>query len=295
MVSLMIVVPLSYWIYFIILILFLLFIDLWVLHRKPHLISFKEACLTSLGWISIALIFNVWVYIKLGQEAGIDFFAGYLLEKSLSVDNLFIFILIFSYFKVASEDKYRILFYGIVSAIVMRAVLIFGGIALVQHFHGVFFIFGLFLIFTGCKLAFQTKEEFHPEQSYIYRFFKYTFPKISKNLMVLIMIEVTDLIFALDSVPAIFGITLDPFIVFTSNIFAILGLRSLFFALEPFMNRFHLLHYALSAILVLIGMKMFFHDWITIPTWITLSLMLAFLVAAVVGSILMPLEKNQKK
>jgi tellurite resistance protein TerC len=288
-------VPISYWIYFTILILFLLFIDLWVLHKKPRAISFKEACFTSLGWISIALCFNVWVYFAMGYQAGIDFFAGYLLEKSLSIDNLFIFILIFSFFKVATEDKYRILFFGIISAIVMRALLIFGGLALIRNFNGIFIMFGLFLIFTGYKLAVQTKEEFHPEKSYIYRLFKYAFPQISKNLMVLVMIEITDLIFALDSVPAIFGITLDPFIVFTSNIFAILGLRSLFFALEPFMNRFHLLHFALSAILILIGIKIFLHDWILIPTWVTLSLMLGIIVSAIAGSVLMPIEKNQEK
>jgi tellurite resistance protein TerC len=296
-----------HWIVFNLIIFTLLGIDLWNSWRRPHEIETKEAVWTSLAWISLALLFNLWLYREFGKEPALAFFTGYLLEKSLSVDNLFVFLIIFSHFKVPAHAKHTVLFYGILGAVLMRAALIFGGITLISTFGWIFYIFGAFLIYTGFKLAFKKDEEIIKiEENIAHRtlsYFMATTPKyhdgafvIKKEnkwtatplLIVLLLIEMTDLIFALDSVPAILGITTDPFIVYTSNIFAILGLRSLFFVLEQKMNSFHLLHYALAAILIFIGVKMLVADWIHIPVPLTLGILVFLLFLACLGSVLFP-------
>lgn len=307
-------VTLTHWIGFSLLILFLLGIEVRQFSHQPHAIGFKEALFKSIGWISIALLFNLWIYFAFGLSPALDFFTGYLMEKSLSVDNLFVFLLIFAHFRVPEEAKHRVLFYGVLGAIVMRAALIWGGIALVSSFQWIFILFGLFLILTGTRLAFSfsQKNEQKEERQQIYTWLKKWLPftedfvgnaffikRVKKNktqvkkkewvatplFAVLISIELTDLIFALDSVPAILGITTEPFIVYTSNIFAILGLRALFFALASMIHRFHLMHYALAFILVFIGCKMTLINYIHIPTGITLLTLVTALAIAIIGSL----------
>lgn len=301
-----------HWVWFNVLILCLLGFDLWRFFRNPHPIGIKEALITSVGWISLALFFNIWIYFRFGSQPALDFFTGYLVEKSLSIDNLFIFLLLFNHFRVPETAKHEVLFYGVLGAIIMRALLIWGGITLIHYFEWAFVLFGVFLIITGIRLAFNTPNEEKKEESAIYTWLKKTFPFtdiyhgnsfiIQQNgkwiatplLAVLILIETTDLIFALDSVPAILGITTEPFIVYTSNIFAILGLRSLFFALEGVMKAFYLLHYALSFILTFIGFKMIFAHYIHIPTWITLLVLIASISLAIGASLLYPSNHVKK-
>jgi tellurite resistance protein TerC len=298
-------VTLYHWIGFTLLITILLGMDLIRFYRDPHPIGIKEALLTSFGWIFLALLFNGWIYLTFGIGPALDFLTGYLVEESLSIDNLFIFLMIFAHFKVPETAKHQVLFYGVLGAIIMRALLIWGGIALVQHVDWIFLLFGFFLIVTGIRLAFKHETEEEVEENRIYRWLKKYIPFTSYQantfivkqngqwmatplLAVLILIETTDLVFALDSVPAILGITTEPFIVFTSNVFAILGLRSLFFALEGIMKAFHLLHYALAFILVFIGIKMILTDMIHIPTWITLIILFSTLSLTIIGSWLFP-------
>lgn len=301
---------LSHWIGFNLLILALLGIDLWRFFRHPHRIGIQEALLTSVGWICLALLFNGWIYLTFGFQPALDFFTGYLLEKSLSIDNLFVFLLLFTHFNVPETAKHPVLFYGILGAIVMRALLIWGGIALIGYFEWIFVVFGIFLVITGIRLAFNTEKKEVAEESTIYTWLKKWFPftdhyignrfivqqegrwVATPLLAVLILIETTDFMFALDSVPAILGITTEPFIVYTSNIFAILGLRSLFFALEGIMKAFYLLHYALAFILVFIGCKLMIVNYLHIPTWLTLVILFISITSAIVVSLLYPLSKE---
>lgn len=302
-----------HWTIFIVLVLGLLILDLWKSFRNPHRIAMKEALLTSLGWVSLAFAFNLWIYFEFGYDAALAFLTGYLLEESLSVDNLFVFLLIFSHFRIPEQAKHSVLFYGILGAIIMRAGLIWGGIKLVATFSWMFYVFGAFLIYSGYKLAFKEDTEIQLEKKWIYRFLSKIFPFThtyhgssffvqragkwvgTPLLIVLALVETTDLIFALDSVPAILGITTNPFIVYTSNIFAILGLRSLFFVLEESMQRFYLLHYALALILVLIGVKMLLINIIHIPVIATLCIILLLIGMALYGSYLFPEKSTQKK
>lgn len=299
-------VSLVHWFLFNFVILIFLGLDLWRFYRYPHPMGVKEAILTSLGWIFLAFLFNIWIYFRFGSDPAIDFLTGFLIEKSLSIDNLFIFLIIFAHFKVPEEAKFEVLFYGVLGAIVMRALLIWGGIALVNNFEWILIFFGLFLVFTGVRLVFHTKKEEEIEQSRFYLWLIKKLPMIdyyvgnaffvrlngrwvvTPLLVVLILIETTDLIFALDSVPAILGITTDAFIVYTSNIFAILGLRALFFALEGMMKNFYLLHYALGFILVFIGFKMIFASYVHIPTWVALIVLFISVATAIVASLLFP-------
>lgn len=295
-----------HWYIFIGLVLGLLSIDLWRSYKNPHPIKIKEALFTSIFWISLSLLFNLWIYFEFGSEAALAFLTGYLLEESLSVDNLFVFILIFSHFKTPDSSKHTVLFYGILGAILMRAGMIWGGIQLVSHFSWMFYIFGIFLIYSGYKLAFKQETDIKLEEKWIYKFLSKIFPFtpeysngnffIKKNetwyatplVLVLALIETTDLIFAIDSVPAILGITTNTFIVYTSNIFAVLGLRSLFFVLESSLNRFSFLHYALALILVLLGFKMLLSHIIHIPTSLTLGI-----IALLIGLSLLPFSKQK--
>jgi tellurite resistance protein TerC len=245
------------WIAFNIFVLAMLALDLGVFHRKAHVINIKEALIWSAIWIFMALLFNLGVYLWWGRRVALEFLTGYLIEKSLSVDNIFIFLLIFSYFEVPPLYQHKVLFWGILGALIMRAVFIATGVMLIQQFHWVIYIFGAFLIVAGMKMALQKGKEIHPEKNPVLRLFRRCMP-VTKDyedgkfivkragrylatplLIVLLMVETTDVIFAVDSIPAILAITLDPFIVYTSNVFAILGLRALYFAVAGMMRLFH--------------------------------------------------------
>lgn len=293
-------------------ILAMLALDLGVINKKDHTTTFKEAIAWSAIWITLALLFNLFIYFWRGPADALAFLAGYLIEESLSVDNLFVFLLIFKYFNVPSLYLHRVLFWGILGAIVLRALFIAGGIALVTRFHWVIYLFGAFLIFTGIKMAFQKDKELNPESNPVLRVFRHFFPVsdqyeggkffIRRNniltatplFIVLLFVEITDVIFAVDSIPAVFSITLDPFIVYTSNIFAILGLRSLFFVLAGMMDRFHYLQYGLSAILVFVGVKMLISDIYDIPIAIALGVLVLLLGIAIVSSLIWPKQQETK-
>ena len=293
------------WVGFNLFILFLLTIDLKVLNRKPHEISIKESLMWSGVWIGISLLFNIGVYFWFGRESALQFFTGYLIEKSLSIDNLFVFLLLFSYFKVPAKYQHEVLFWGILGALLMRGSLILLGAALITRFHWILYIFGLFLVVTGVNMAFQDeKKEVHPERNIVVRFFKKFFsvtPGYHEEkffvktggkrygtllLIVLIVIETTDLLFAVDSIPAIFAITQDSFIIYTSNVFAILGLRSLYFALAGIMDLFYYLRHGLSVVLTFIGLKMLLMGYVNIPIGLALGVVGTVLLIAVAASVI---------
>lgn len=262
------------WLGFNLFVLVLLALDLGVLHRKGKEVGIREALLLSLGYFVLALLFGVGVYHFLGANAGVEFFTGYLLEKSLSVDNIFVFVLIFSHFSVPAPYQHRVLFWGILGALVMRATMILTGAAILESFHWVIYVFGAFLIFTGAKMLVTINQEPDLEGNRLVRLIRrhlrvtegYQGSRffvrrggllyLTPLMLVLILVEVSDVIFALDSIPAIFAITTDPFIVYTSNVFAILGLRALYFALVGIIHRFHYLKYGLSLVLMVVGAKM---------------------------------------
>lgn len=288
---------------FLALIAVLLIIDLGIFNRKAHRITVKEALAWTVIWIAVAMAFNVFIYFWHGHDAALEFLTGYLLEKSLSVDNLFVFLILFTYFCVPKENWHRVLFYGIVGAILMRGLFIGVGIAVISAFHWVLYIFGFILIITAVRIVIKKDEEVHPENNPILRFFRKILP-VSKEydgakfftringklvatplFIVLIAIETTDVVFAMDSVPAIFGITLDPFIVFTSNIFAILGLRALFFAIAGVIENIYYLKYGLAIILGFIGVKIFLElVHYEIPIFIALGFVAAVLAVAITAS-----------
>ncbi|MCA1625798.1 MAG: TerC family protein, partial [Acidobacteria bacterium] len=266
--------PMWVWIFFFAVVLIALFVDVGIVNRTAHAPTRRETFAWSAVWLSLALLFNVFILWQFGINHAKLFFTGYLIELSLSIDNLFVFLLIFTYFKVPKKFQHRVLFWGIMGALVMRMVMIFAGAALVERFHWILYIFGVFLIYTGIKMFSDDEESFHPEKSRMISLVT-RFVRISKHyegdkfivnidgkrtgtllLLVLITVEFSDLIFAVDSIPAIFGITTDKFIVYTSNIFAILGLRTFFFLLADLADRFHFLKYALGFILSFIGVKM---------------------------------------
>lgn len=299
-----------WWIGFNAFVLLLLALDLGVFHRKAHAVSTKEAAIWSAVWVALSLLFNLFLYLQWGAQFATEFLTGYLIEKSLSVDNLFVFVLIFSYFKVPPRYQHRILFWGILGALVMRASLIGIGAYLLANFHWVIYIFGGFLVFTGVKMALDKGHEIEPEHNPVLRILRKRFPVtetyhdqkffvrqfgktfITPMFIVLILIESTDLLFALDSIPAIFAVTKDTFIVYTSNIFAILGLRSLYFLLANVITKFYLLRYGLAFILVYIGVKMLLTFFsIEIDTVVSLTVIAAVLVGSSLLSILFP-QKN---
>jgi tellurite resistance protein TerC len=299
-----------WWVVFNIFVLAMLALDLGVFHRNAHVVKFKEALLWSAVWVCLAFLFFLGIFFWRGREPALEFLAGYLIEESLSIDNLFVFLLIFSYFRVPSLYQHKILFWGILGALIMRAVFIFAGITLVQKFHWIIYLFGAFLIFTGIKMALQKDKKIHPEKNPVLFLFQKIMPVAEHNedgkffikregrrlttplFVVLLVVETTDVIFAVDSIPAVLAVTLDPFIVYTSNVFAILGLRSLYFALAGMMALFHYLHYGLSAILVFVGAKMLFADFYKIPVSIALGVVAGFLAVSVIASILHPREKE---
>lgn len=293
-----------FWIIFNAAIVILLIIDLKVLHYKPTAVSFKEALAMSAFWIGLALLFNGGIYWFRGREDALNFFTGYLIELSLSVDNLFVFLMVFTYFDVPKHLIHKVLFWGVLSAIIMRATFILAGIALIQKFHWIIYIFAIFLIYSGFRIAFKEKEDIDFRQNFflkqLLRFIPFTssyekgqffIKKGSKTMatplfLVLLVIETADIIFALDSIPAIIGITKDPLIVYTSNIFAILGLRTMYFALAQTMQLFHYLHYGLAFILTFVGVKMLIEAWVTIPVIYTLGVIALALIVSILASIL---------
>jgi tellurite resistance protein TerC len=302
---------LSFWIVFNVFVVLMLVLDLTVFHRKPHAVRFREALLFSVMWVGLAAGFALFVYYWRGRATALEFVTGYLIEESLSVDNLFIFLLIFRYFRVPSNYQHKVLFWGIIGALVMRGIFIFAGVSLIRRFHWIIYVFGIFLIYTGVQLFRQKNQEIHPEQNPVLRLFRRWIPVTpdyvggrftvrqpglyaTPLLLVLIVVETTDVIFAADSIPAILAITHDPFIVYTSNVFAILGLRSLYFALAGLMEAFHFLHYGLSAILVFIGVKMLISSYYPIPTEYALIVVGAVLLISVVASLLMPPKEKKK-
>lgn len=294
------------WAGFIAFVLLMLAIDLGVFHRKAHEISVKEAAVWSAVWVSLSLVFNLLVYVWFGAERALEFTAGYLIEKALSVDNIFVFVIIFSTFAVPAVYQHRILFWGVLGALVMRAMFILAGGAFIQRFHWAIYVFGGILTVTGIKLLLQRDQEMHPEKNPIVRLFQKIFPltheleggrfTVVRNgrryattlLLALVAVEVTDLIFAVDSIPAIFAITTDPFIVFTSNIFAILGLRSLYFLLAGVINKFTYLKVGLSLVLIFVGIKMLMTDIYKLPILASLLIIAGILTISIVASWLKP-------
>jgi tellurite resistance protein TerC len=302
--------PLLY-VLFTVFIIALLVVDLGLIQRKTHEVKIKEALGWSAVWISLALLFNVGLFFWRGQEPALQFLTGYLIELSLSVDNLFVFLLIFMYFKVPAAYQHKVLFWGILGAQIMRGLLIGVGVVLISQFHWILYLFGLFLVFTGIKMGVQEDEaEVRPDRNIFVRFFKKVMPVTpgyhgarffvkqegrhyaTLLLIVVIVLETTDLLFALDSIPAVFAITTDPFIVYTSNICAILGLRSLYFALAGMMNLFHYLKIGLSVVLSFVGLKMLLAEVFPIPIGIALGVVGALLVLSVVASIIWPKQEK---
>jgi tellurite resistance protein TerC len=290
------------WAGFVVFVVAMLALDLGVFHRKAHVVRFREAAAWSAVWIALALVFNAWIWRTFGAERGLEFLTGYLVEKSLSIDNIFVFLVVFSSLAIPAVHQHRVLFWGILSALVLRAAMIFAGAALLARFHWLVYVFGLFLVATGVKLFLARRETAHPEDGLAMRLARRLVPSTPRLdggrfftvengrrvatplFMALLLVEVTDVVFALDSIPAIFAITTDPFIVFTSNIFAILGLRSLFFLLAGLVDRFRYLKVGLSAVLVFVGAKMIAVDVYPIPPAVSLVVIATLLGASVVAS-----------
>jgi tellurite resistance protein TerC len=294
------------WAGFVGLVFVFLALDLGVFHRKAHAVSFREALVWSAVWFSLALVFCGFVYLKFGGTRGVEFLTGYLIEWSLSVDNLFVFVVIFSAFRIPSLHQHRVLFWGILSALVLRAGMIFLGAVMIERFHWLIYVFGGFLILTGLKLAWQRGKEMRLEDQFAFRVLARLIPATNTMegtrfvikrdgrryatplLFALLLIEVTDVIFAVDSIPAIFAVTTDPFIVFTSNIFAILGLRSLYFLLAGAADRFHYLKPGLAVVLIFIGAKMAIVDFVKIPALVSLGVVAIVLATAIGASLARP-------
>lgn len=291
---------------FTLLVFLLLAIDLGVFHRRPHAVRFAEALTWSGVWIALALLFNGVVYGVFGRERALEFLTGYLIEKALSVDNIFVFLMLFAFFAVAKQHQHRVLFWGVLGALVMRGLFIFAGAALLARFHWVMYVFGGLLVVTAIKLMLQRAEEVHPERNPVYRLFRRVVPMTAEEhgsrflvvrnrklyatplLMVLVTVEATDVVFAVDSIPAIFAVTRDPFIVYTSNVFAILGLRALYFVLAGVMDRFHYLKPALALVLAFVGVKMLIDGVYPIPITASLAVIASILAVAILASVLRP-------
>ena len=291
------------WAGFLLFVFAMLAIDLGVFHRKAHEVSLKEAAVWSSVWVSMALVFNVGVYIWFGSERALEFTTGYVIEKALSVDNIFVFVVVFSAFAIPPVYQHRVLFWGVLGALAMRAGFIVLGGAFIQRFHWAIYVFGGILVITGVKLMLQRNEEIHPEKNLVVRAFarlvpvvhdfaggKFTLVRdgrrfVTPLLLALVAVEVTDLIFAVDSIPAIFAITTDPFIVFTSNIFAILGLRSLYFLLAGVIDKFVYLKFGLSCVLIFVGAKMLLVDVYKLPIVASLAIIAGILAISIGASL----------
>lgn len=299
----------TWWIGFNALVLVLLALDLGVFNRKAHAVSVKEALGWSAVWITLAVSFGLWIGSSMGRQSMLEFYAGYLVEQALSVDNLFVFILVFGYFRIPSELQHRVLFWGILGALIMRGAMIGAGALLIAKFHAIIYVFGAFLVYTGFKMAFGGESEVEPESNPVIRLVRRFVPITTRFhgesffirepitpggaaklvatplFVVLILVETTDVVFALDSIPAIFGVTRDPFLVYTSNVFAILGLRSMYFVLANVIGKFHLLKYGLSVVLSFVGVKMLVSEIWPIPIGISLGVVAGVLISSVLLSL----------
>jgi tellurite resistance protein TerC len=294
------------WVAFNAFILLAVVLDLRVFHRKPHKSSVKEATLWSVVWVSIAVLFGIGVHYLLGAQAALEYFTGYLIEKALSVDNLFLFLVIFRAFSVDERQQQRLLQWGIFGALLMRGVMIAAGAALIERFSWLLYLLGAFLVYAGIHMLFAKKESIRPEQNSIFRFAtkhlrvthdyqgEHYFVRRAGKLfatplfVILLVVEITDITLAVDSIPAIFGITHDPFIVYTSNVFAILGLRALYFLLAGVLGRMRYLTAGLSCVLVFIGAKMIVEPWIHVSVQVSLSTVAAILLVSLAASLLIP-------
>ena len=295
------------WVGFNVFVLVMLALDLGVFHRKSHVVSFREAMGWTIAWVTLALLFNAGIWYYAGAQKALEFTTGYLIEYSLSVDNIFVFALLFSYFAVPPKFQHRVLFWGILGALVMRAIMIGAGSVLIAKFDWIIYVFGAFLILTGIKMIFKREEEIHPERNPVVRWFKKLMPVTSDYredkffvrengvrmatplFVVLLLVEISDVIFAVDSIPAIFAVTTDPFIVYTSNVFAILGLRSLYFALAGVLDKFHYLKIGLGVVLTFVGVKMLLaHTAWKIDTLVSLGVIVLTLATSVVLSLVWP-------
>jgi tellurite resistance protein TerC len=288
----------------------MLALDLGVFNRRIHAPSVREAGVWSAVWITLALIFNGLIWQAEGTQKGLEWFTGYVLEKSLSVDNLFVFVLVFRSFQVDLRHQHRVLFWGVLGALIMRAAMILAGTALLNRFEWMMYVFGAFLVYTGLKMLLATEEDADPTQYPLVRAFRRLVPYdetggherfwvvregkrlATPMLLVLITIEVTDLVFAVDSIPAVLAVSRDPFVVYTSNIFAIMGLRSLYFLLAKMMDRFHRLKTGLAVVLAFVGVKMCIAQWVHIPVQISLLVIAAVLAGSVVASLAWPAEQD---
>jgi tellurite resistance protein TerC len=300
---------LLFWILFNLFVLVMLALDLGVFHRRAHTVRFKEALAWSAAWISMAAVFSIIVLYWHGRASSLEFITGYVIELSLSVDNLFVFLVIFRYFKVPAHDQHKVLFWGIVGALVMRGIFILAGVTLINRFHWIIYVFGALLIYSGFKLLRQGETEIHPEHNPILRIFRRYVP-VTKDyvgdkffirkpglfatplFVVLLVVETTDVLFAVDSIPAVLAITRDAFIVYTSNVFAIMGLRSMYFALAGLIEMFRYLHYGLAVVLMFVGVKMIGSNYLQMPTWVALGVVVVVLGIAVVASILNPKKQT---
>ncbi|MGH7788675.1 MAG: TerC family protein [Candidatus Binatia bacterium] len=301
------------WVAFHVFVFALLAIDLGVFHRQAHEVSLREAAGWSITWVVLSLAFNAGVYYFMGAHAGLEFLTGYLIEKALSVDNIFVFVLIFSYFKVPGRYQHRILFWGILGALILRGAMIGAGAYLIQQFHWITYVFGAFLVFTGIRMAFHDGAQLEPEANPVIKlmrrfmpitnryhgqkFFAHEAPagtagparRVATPLFVVLMlVETTDIVFAVDSIPAIFAVTTNPFLVYTSNIFAILGLRAMYFLLAGVIQKFHYLQLGLSVVLTFVGVKMLIADFYKVPIGVSLTVIASVLTISVVASLVFP-------
>jgi tellurite resistance protein TerC len=294
------------WTLFTLFVFFMLALDLGVFHRRAHAVRLREAAAWSAVWVGLAVAFNLGVAHYFGSQKALEFLTGYLIEWSLSVDNLFVFLVVFSYFNVPSRCQHRLLFWGILGALGMRAVLIAAGSLLVQRFHWILYVFGVILVVTALRLLLSSEEGVHPERNPVVRLFRRLYP-VTKDyedcrlfvrrerrwwatplFVVLLVVETTDLVFALDSIPAIFAVTTDPFIIYTSNVFAILGLRSLFFLLAGVMAYFRFLRIGLAGVLAFIGVKLLISHWVAVPIGVSLGVIASLLALSVLASVILP-------
>ena len=292
------------YIIFNIFILALLALDLGVFNRKPHAVTMKEAALWSAVWIVLALLFNAGVFFFAGEQTGLEFLAGYLIERALSIDNIFVFLIIFSYFGVPPHYQHKVLFWGVLGALIMRSVFIALGATLISRFEWILYVFGVILIISGWKMMFKKGVEVHPDKNLFIRLSRKLFPVlpgyespkfflrkggklfITPLFLVLITVETTDVVFAVDSIPAVFGVTRDPFIIYSSNVFAILGLRAMYFLLAGMMDSFAYLSYGLSLVLIFIGVKMLAESFVHIPIGVSLLVVAGILGIAIVASVI---------
>jgi tellurite resistance protein TerC len=304
-------VPISFWVGFHVVLFAFLALDLGVFHRNPHEVSTREAAIWSVAWVVVALIFNAGIYRYMGPERGLEFFTGYLIERALSIDNIFVFVVVFSFFAVPAIYQHRVLFWGILGALVFRGILIVAGAALLERFHWLSLVFGAFILITGIRFFFHSPGKMDVGKNPVVRLARRLMPVTDEYagaaffvrregrrvatplLLVLLLVESVDVAFALDSIPAIFAVTRVPFIVYTSNVFAILGLRASYFLLAAAVPRLRYLGPGLAAVLVFIGLKMLAEPWAPISTGVSLLVVLLLLVVAVAASLLLPAPQKE--